>query len=97
MQARGLKLTPRFMRSKSKAVAPHAGAWIETQKHKERCQACGVAPHAGAWIETISRQCLQKYEESRLMQARGLKHRTYTIQSPQKKSRLMQARGLKHR
>jgi len=34
-------------------VAPHAGAWIETDK----CT-CGrwkgvVAPHAGAWIETI--------------------------------------------
>ena len=33
-------------------VAPHAGAWIETQD-----LGCGVvtphvAPHAGAWIET---------------------------------------------
>src|SRR5690554_1815348 len=51
-QARGLKhhgITDDFLRY---WVAPHAGAWIETQV----LQACQpfllVAPHAGAWIET---------------------------------------------
>ena len=33
-------------------VAPHAGAWIETQKAGDEGLFNGVAPHAGAWIET---------------------------------------------
>ena len=33
-------------------VAPHAGAWIETEKSLCDCQRTDVAPHAGAWIET---------------------------------------------
>ena len=32
-------------------VAPHAGAWIEIQGHKDKQAYQGVAPHAGAWIE----------------------------------------------
>jgi len=34
------------------AVAPHAGAWIETVKGKDEATGTLVAPHAGAWIET---------------------------------------------
>ena len=34
------------------AVAPHTGAWIETDfKGPAISQVC-VAPHTGAWIET---------------------------------------------
>ena len=33
-------------------VAPHAGAWIETQTQPLQRLGSGVAPHAGAWIET---------------------------------------------
>ena len=33
-------------------VAPHAGAWIETQMSGDSQKYGGVAPHAGAWIET---------------------------------------------
>ena len=33
-------------------VAPHAGAWIETNKAATRNEPAPVAPHAGAWIET---------------------------------------------
>ena len=33
-----------------------------------------VAPHAGAWIETLTKIYYQFIKESRLMQARGLKH-----------------------
>ena len=34
-------------------VAPHAGAWIETDTGEElKNQGVDVAPHAGAWIET---------------------------------------------
>ena len=33
-------------------VAPHAGAWIETYRHRDLIPPYWVAPHAGAWIET---------------------------------------------
>ena len=34
-------------------VAPHAGAWIETETLLDDADAAeAVAPHAGAWIET---------------------------------------------
>ena len=33
-------------------VAPHAGAWIETEDDGIKTDGGGVAPHAGAWIET---------------------------------------------
>ena len=34
-------------------VAPHAGAWIETDVAYAPATGDGVAPHAGAWIETM--------------------------------------------
>ncbi len=34
------------------AVAPHAGAWIETISSAKSVKKRLVAPHAGAWIET---------------------------------------------
>ena len=34
------------------AVAPHAGAWIETPIQFLTAHRSSVAPHAGAWIET---------------------------------------------
>ena len=33
-------------------VAPHVGAWIETQKDFVSMTWKQVAPHVGAWIET---------------------------------------------
>ena len=33
-------------------VAPHVGAWIETQSKLIYRKAAQVAPHVGAWIET---------------------------------------------
>ena len=33
-------------------VAPHAGAWIETETKEVEDKRYFVAPHAGAWIET---------------------------------------------
>jgi len=35
------------------AVAPHAGAWIETTSRSAIAGTVVVAPHAGAWIETL--------------------------------------------
>jgi len=37
---------------RSDPVAPHAGAWIETNKYRPSSFQFHVAPHAGAWIET---------------------------------------------
>ena len=34
------------------AVAPHVGAWIETEIRCGRMRTLKVAPHVGAWIET---------------------------------------------
>ena len=35
------------------AVAPYAGAWIETARRVCKAALPGVAPYAGAWIETM--------------------------------------------
>ena len=72
MRERGLKRASAYT-IESVAVAPHAGAWIETIK-KERNGAQGiVAPHAGAWIETCVGP-LDGLEASSLpMRGRGLK------------------------
>ena len=55
------------------AVAPHAGAWIETMVHLIYVYIDFVAPHAGAWIETVTLCLPQSLGESRPMRARGLK------------------------
>src|SRR5690606_33396866 len=51
-QGRGLKHQRRVSDQQPVAVAPYAGAWIETRS--KPIQACRdrVAPYAGAWIET---------------------------------------------
>jgi len=51
-QGRGLKLLLELSNLKKVTVAPHAGAWIETQNEQTPVIHVGVAPHAGAWIET---------------------------------------------
>ena len=44
-------------------VAPHAGAWIETEFLMGRRSGRDVAPHAGAWIETRNtRRGLARHE-----------------------------------
>ena len=35
------------------AVAPYVGAWIETERVRERDSDSEVAPYVGAWIETL--------------------------------------------
>ena len=34
------------------SVAPHVGAWIETEIDEDGYEMEIVAPHVGAWIET---------------------------------------------
>ena len=52
MRARGLKQFVTTPEGISSAVAPHAGAWIETDIYFNLDALGYVAPHAGAWIET---------------------------------------------
>ena len=53
MRVRGLKLLILHVTEIERGVAPHAGAWIETQNAKKQYDLLDVAPHAGAWIETL--------------------------------------------
>ena len=61
---------------KFKIVAPHVGAWIETDMMQAFNQAYQVAPHVGAWIETLSTSQEQKCDKSLPMWERGLKPRS---------------------
>ena len=54
-RARGLKHDIVANKLIEDAVAPHAGAWIETISRSLSPQTPTVAPHAGAWIETPER------------------------------------------
>ena len=51
-RVRGLKRQQRFRVLQAGNVAPHAGAWIETDIEALMTYLAHVAPHAGAWIET---------------------------------------------
>ena len=53
VRGRGSKHSRAHRRAMVPAVAPRAGAWIETRAIAQRCAVAGdVAPRAGAWIET---------------------------------------------
>ena len=52
MRARGLKQIWKRSAASLLIVAPHAGAWIETDDGWVVVGGRVVAPHAGAWIET---------------------------------------------
>ena len=47
------------------AVAPYAGAWIETKSRSTPPHSIRVAPYAGAWIETTGRKGRIQVLESR--------------------------------
>ena len=52
MRARGLKLILQYDFLRPYHVAPHAGAWVETDNQVQPAKIANVAPHAGAWVET---------------------------------------------
>ena len=56
-----------------RAVAPRAGAWIETLKILPLCRVLLVAPRAGAWIETYTRAARAAKTKSPPVRGRGLK------------------------
>ncbi len=77
------------------AVAPPAGAWIETTSSTALLTLCRVAPPAGAWIETIIE--VQKDAADAVAPPAGAWIETHTMTNctVALMSRLPQARGLK--
>ena len=73
MRGRGLKLTGQLHRHGHPVVAPHAGAWIETNHREQSAGEGNVAPHAGAWIETLMPSRSGHSHTSPPMRGRGLK------------------------
>ena len=51
----------------SEGVAPHVGAWIETQFAGASVLDIEVAPHVGAWIETFPLRQNRQHTSSHLM------------------------------
>ena len=95
-RARGLKRTPPPRSGRPAAVAPLAGAWIETDRRHIRHYGNGnVAPLAGAWIETAKNVNLAQQIASRPSRARGLKHARPLADAEPTMSRPSRARGLK--
>jgi len=78
-----------------KAVAPHTGAWIETECSALPSRPPRVAPHTGAWIETCAIFGLSQLQASRPIRARGLKLGDAVIHVTRESSRPIRARGLK--
>ena len=74
MRERGLKPAMIYHSKAFFAVAPHAGAWIETSPISPTDCPDIVAPHAGAWIETALGLAACRFRSSSLpMRERGLK------------------------
>ena len=74
MWVRGLK--PKLIKKNLRVakVAPHVGAWIETNLTIDTDTKAKVAPHVGAWIETLLRKLLAMAQcRSHPMWVRGLK------------------------
>ena len=73
MWVRGLKQRHLKKHETKDGVAPHVGAWIETEVGSRQSATCSVAPHVGAWIETRERTLSAEPTESHPMWVRGLK------------------------
>ena len=73
------------------AVAPLAGAWIETSFSVSFHPLLRVAPLAGAWIETLIRTPKPSTFSSRPSRARGLK-RAMLVREIERRSRAPRGR-----
>ena len=73
MRVRGLKHASSLTMPRALLVAPHAGAWIETEGAATCSKEPSVAPHAGAWIETKLSRKAEASASSHPMRVRGLK------------------------
>ena len=65
MWVRGLKQIQIQRERREEIVAPHVGAWIETEREEEERFREMVAPHVGAWIETEKKIQIQRDSEGR--------------------------------
>ena len=65
MWERGLKLLLRCVVREQNQVAPHVGAWIETNLVYSLYSVFNVAPHVGAWIETDFALCVRTQNDCR--------------------------------
>ena len=80
------------------AVAPYAGAWIETNIPIWSPCTFIVAPYAGAWIETGSMGLLHTHKQLLLTRVRGLKLALFVLKTLCLLwLHLKQVRGLKHK
>ena len=96
MRVRGLKQNDIMRQSLPEKVAPHAGAWIETNLYSYDTLLSYVAPHAGAWIETTMSILSQLHPcVSHPMRVRGLKLYLCSAKFINIKSHPMRVRGLK--
>ncbi len=92
-----MKLFEKWKQFLKKVVAPHAGAWIETNQHSTGSLKEQVAPHAGAWIETIE-YLHESYDEAVAPHAGAwIETRSPLTLSNSISSLPMRERGLKHR
>ena len=78
-------------------VAPHVGAWIETNFIIKIAIWFDVAPHVGAWIETSEPWASALFEMSHPMWVRGLKLLIRLIDVGNLLSHPMWVRGLKQK
>jgi len=94
-RARGLKLDNRRFLGQDPAVAPRAGAWIETYERSIERSTASVAPRAGAWIETL--KAAHSVPHSHVAPRAGAWIETYSRCSLRRSvlSRPARARGLK--
>ena len=97
MRGRGLKQVREKHRDRHRAVAPHAGAWIETFSPQVLGLRSWSPLMRGRGLKHLYRHQSMGYPRSPLMRGRGLKpllfpNRRFLGQSP-----LMRGRGLKQR
>ena len=97
MRARGLKRATEVRVTEVRAVAPHAGAWIETTRDQTclPCRAKSRPMRARGLKQKWSAGCNSVFA-SRPMRARGLKPAVMLHVVTADWSRPMRARGLKH-
>jgi len=96
MRARGLKLVSADFNGKIIDVAPHAGAWIETDEEVVNLLNQWSRPMRARGLKLYYISTIEKLYKSRPMRARGLKHKTIFSFRFKNMSRPMRARGLKH-
>ena len=95
MQERGLKRYERGHGKRSRSVAPHAGAWIETPQVEAPARNSVSLLMQERGLKLFRAVAPDRRGRSLLMQERGLKHHHVRMIPTKTRSLLMQERGLK--